>query len=235
MNSMQRILSPLFFMAALTAVAVALPLAAAEPDTEGVFDRTYRLRDLDAHYAEVLLWEQCDKSSPKLCRVRNAVFADGAHHVAVIADDATHERIAKALAKEDGVPKTHSFQIVLLLADRAANGVPEALPANCRKAIDDVKGFLPFTRYRMVDAGLIRTADFGQLSLSGPLNTPVDVGVALGQGAGKQLAVRNFTISSPAPLLKTQFGIEVGETLVVGTSRLGDDGEALVALVSAIE
>lgn len=233
MNSMTRYLVPIFLFAAFSGVA--LPTFSAEPDIEGVFDRTYRLRDLDAHYAEVLLWEQCDKDSPKLCRVRNAVFADGAHHVAVIADDATHERIAKALAREDGVPKTHSFQIVLLLADRAANSVSEELPANCRKAIDDVRGFLPFTRYRMVDAGLIRTAEFGQVALSGPHNSPVEVGLALGQSAGKQLAVRNFTINGPNPLLRTQFGVAVGETLVVGTSRLGENGEALVALVTAID
>lgn len=218
-----------------TALSFGVPLHAAEAAKAEAYDHEYMLRALSQHEAEVLIWEQCPKPADSPCRVRGAGFRDGALTVAVLADEATHAKIARVLAENDGVPATHAFQVVLLLADRQAGGLPADLPANCRKAVEDVKGFLPFTRYRMLDAGLLRTTQQGKLMLSGLAGSPVEVELRVRDHAGDQLSVDVFKVGIPGVVMQTAFGIKIGETLVVGTSKLNGGDEALVALVSALE
>ncbi len=213
-----------------------LPLAAAEDPAKQIYERENMLRNLSHTEAEVLIWEQCPKPATDVCRVRGAGLRDNRMWVVVFADDATHAKIARVLTERDGALTTRSFQVVLLVASKQGTGIPADLPANCKQAVEDISAFLPFKAYRMIDAGLVRTADFGKLLLTGPKNMPVSVELNLGPGRGKELSVRTFAVRSAdsATLLNTQFGIEVGETLAVGTSRLEGD-EAMVVLVSALE
>ncbi len=217
------------------ALSLGTQLHAAESPRDAVYDHEYMLRALSQHEAEVLIWEQCPKPADSLCRVRGTGFRDGVLTVVVFADGATHARIAGVLAEKDGVPATHAFQVVLLLADRQAGGLPADLPANCRKAVEDVRGFLPFTRYRMLDAGLLRTTEQGKMLLGGVAGSPVEVELRMRGHAGDQLSVAMFRVATTGVVIQTAFGIKIGETLVVGTSKLNGGDEALVALVSAVE
>ena len=229
--------------------------AAETPPSKQVYDREYMVRQLSSHEAEVLIWEQCPKLADSLCRVRGTGVRDGVLAVVVFADDATHARIARTLAEHDVVPATHAFQVVLLLADRQPGGIPkEELSAATQKALQDVMGFLPFTRFRVLDSGWVRTSDKGQLLLGGLAGPPISVAFELGRRSGDQMYVNGFEVLAPIvpstfdpkdprnpphwphrTLISTSFGIKLGETLVVGTSKLDGGEEALVALVSAVE
>ncbi len=236
------------------ALALPMPLSAAEGGKVDVYEREYMLRQLSSHEAEVLLWDQCPKPPTGVCRVRGTGLRDGVWVIVVYADDATHARIARALAAQDVLPATHAFQVVLLLADRQTGGIPKELPANTQKALQDVVGFLPFTRFRVLDSGWVRTAGDGQLLLGGLAGPPIQVTLELGRRGGDQMYMQGFQVAAPIVppsydpkdaknpphwpmriLINTAFGIRLGETLVVGTSRLDGGDEALVALVSAVE
>lgn len=221
-------------LAALAALATA---AQAEDFANQVYEREYRLRELSQHDAEVLIWEQCPKPAGNLCRVRGSGLRDGALVVVVFADDATHQKIAKALAEKDGVPPTRAFQVVLLAAEhKAGNAVPPDLPANCKKALQDVSGFLPFTSYRLLDVGWIRTTGDGAAQLAGTGTQPFVVLINVRNRPGDQLFVEHFTVKdTDRALLNTSFSIKKGETIVVGTSKLNGEDSALVTLVSALE
>lgn len=216
--------------------ALALP-AQAEDFANQVYEREYRLRELSQHDAEVLLWAQCPKPATNLCRVRGSGFRDGSLTVVVFADDATHQKISKALAENDGIPPTRAFQVVLLVAERkAAGGIPADLPANCKKALQDVSGFLPFTSYRLLDVGWIRTTETGTAQLAGTGTYPLEVALKVRNRLGDQLFVEGFVVKDKAlSLLSTSFSIKKGETIVVGTSKLNGEDTALVTLVSALE
>ena len=211
--------------------------AAAEDFKSQVYEREYRLRELSQHDAEVLIWEQCPKSTETLCRVRGSGVRDGAIVVVVFADDATHQKIAQALAEKDGIPPTRAFQVVLLVAERkGAGGIPADLPANCKKALQDVAGFLPFGSYRLLDVGWIRTTEAGNAQLAGLGTQPFYAQLHVRNRLGDQLFVDQFSIKDRATvLLSTSFSLKKGETIVVGTSKLDGDDSALVTLVSALE
>jgi hypothetical protein len=236
------------------ALALSTPLPAAESGKVEIYEREYMLRQLSSHEAEVLLWDQCPKPPVNVCRVRGTGLRDGMAVIVVYADDATHARIARALAEHDVLPATHAFQVVLLLADRQPGGIPKELPANTQKALQDVVGFLPFTRFRVLDSGWVRTAGDGQLLLGGLGGPPIQVALELGRRGGDQMYIHEFQVAAPIVpssydpkdpknpphwpmrmLINTAFGIKLGETLVVGTSKLDGGDEALVALVSAVE
>ena len=202
----------------------------------------YQVRFLDIHAAEVLAWHQCPPDAGDRCQVKSAtgetVILD------VLADTATHRKIAEALAREDAAPHTQTFQVVLLHADDQPGDLPK-LGAGAQKALDDLRGFLPYKGYHSLDTAWLRTADTARGRLVGRDGISYSVRLSFkGNRAslGDQLYVRSFEVQEePLPILKhaprgiieTSFGLKVGETLVVGTSKL-DGGDALVLLVTAL-
>ena len=54
--------------------------------------------------------------------------------------------------------RTYSFQISLLLADIQGGPGSEGLSKNAQKALEDLKEFLPFKSYRLLDFAWLRTS-----------------------------------------------------------------------------
>ncbi len=241
---------------ALLGVVLALPVLARPAESDGAsqpYERRYAVKQLSLHEAEVLAWQQCGAATKEVCRVRDSgIMESGIQYLVFIGDDAAQERLVRALAERDGMPRSQAFQVILLTADRAAKESLEGLPANTRKAIEDVASFLPFTRYRLVDAGWVRTANQAALTLHDADGLPLEVSLTLRGRANEQLLISPFVVDAQAVdlssvesptgkavrragrrLLGTSFGIQLGETLVVGTSRVDGSESALVAVVSA--
>lgn len=147
--------------------------------------------------------------------------------------------------------RTQLFQVILL---RGSTSGPEelvGLPKNAEKAIRDVRDFLPFKSYKLLDSGLVRIEEGmdGSVRLEGVAPQQYDVRVAW-QEKGAKLSIWHFAVmpvrlkSAPPlppgvapeadrPLITTAFSIDVGETIVVGSSKLGGD-QALVILFTAL-
>jgi hypothetical protein len=205
---------------------------------EPAYGSRYDIRYLSVHAAESLVWDLCPKKDA--CVVRGLANASGRGAVLeVTVDHETHARIAKALAERDSAPRTQVFQLVLLAAGNKPNGAP-ALSEGAQKALDDMRKFLPFTSYRMLDTALLRVTqdDVGQAQVAGFNVHPYKVAMRFRPGGadGKELFIDGFGLDEPNghDLIQTSFSMNVGETVVVGTSSVGAEQDSLVAILTAL-
>ncbi|HET9211470.1 MAG TPA: hypothetical protein VFR03_13765 [Thermoanaerobaculia bacterium] len=209
----------------------------------------YEIRSLDLHAAEVLAWDQCARKES--CRVASTEIT-GRKYLEVRAEPAVQEKIARALAREDQQARTHGFQILLLAASLKPGGGGTEVPANVQKALADLKGFLPYKGYEVLDTAW----------LSGTQDRGMEARLVDRQGAGYQVALQFHDVGSSTDrslfvdvfrlkaepfkpqgtpemrpggsLIDTSFGVKEGETIVVGTSKTTGSNEALVVLVTAV-
>lgn len=238
-----RSLRPIPVLLLLFACPFVLQAAQQEPEAQakpirGYWSR-YDIRYLDVHVAETLAWGQCPEKSA--CIVKGLRAGNGRGGVIeVTAEAEVHERIARALAERDSAPRTQAFQLVLLAAGNKPNGPPPTLSPGAQKALDDMKKFLPFTQYRMLDTALIRVTqdDVAQAKIAGLAVHPYKVAMRFRAGGadGKELFIDGFGLDEPndRDLIQTSFSMDVGETVVVGTSSVGGGQEALVAILTAL-
>jgi hypothetical protein len=236
---------------AVEPAAAAAQGAAASPPTHKYTSR-YRIFHLNVHTAEVLAWEQIQQKEGS--GVVGSVTNEGTF-IDVQADAATHERIARALAREDAAPRTQVFQILLLSASGGEPAqVPPDLPAGARKALQDLQGFLPYKSYRLLDSNWVPATSGARSRLVGAGGASYETDLRFkrtGDSKSKQLFVETFRLveepdspalvdakgqrRSPRQLIATSFDLDIGETIVVGTSRVdGADDQALVVLVTAV-
>jgi hypothetical protein len=237
-------------------------LAAAQEKPETRTSVRYTVRFMDLHDAEVLAWDQCGQPAER-CRVASLAVNDAGikGYLEVLADASVHEKIARALAEQDATPLSQSFQVLLLSAGSKAESSGLEIPANARKALDDLKGFLPFKSYQLLDAVWMRATQdrlaSGQISGSDGIDYQVRLRFRnLGSPKDRNLFVETFSLvaqpGTPKPssaaagdvphlappaaraLIETSFGLKVGETIVVGTSKLDGAGEGLVVLLTAV-
>jgi hypothetical protein len=148
------------------------------------------------------------------------------------------------------IADTQLFQVVLLRASRAGGDDTEGLPAAAMKALEDLREFLPFRHYRLLDSQLVRAAQghTGHVALE-----PYEVRLAY-ERKGETLDITSFIVwpeqatpkpPSPGdanliapkamrPLISTSFQMNRGETIVVGSSRIAGN-EALIVLLTAVK
>lgn len=158
-------------------------------------------------------------------------------------------------AESPAAARTLLFQIILLRASMNGPDELSGLPKNAHKAVADIRDFLPFKSYRILDSGLLRASESsgGSLRMEGVPPQQYDVRLTF-RTSGNRLNVSNFTLdrvrktpaSTPPPLgagvaplppekppISTSFSVDTGETIVVGSSKLGG-GDALVVLFTAL-
>jgi hypothetical protein len=143
---------------------------------------------------------------------------------------------------------TQGFSVVLLLGEPQGSIPSEGLSTPAKKALADIKEFLPYKGYRVLDTQWVAGSDFGdsQGKIHGVndqeyvftiATTPKRPSAPPGTPEAA-LARAHFQLGVPtpgpfAPVLDNSFNIRVGETVVVGTSGLQSD-KALVVLVTAV-
>src|SRR6185295_4623794 len=256
-NSCTRLLA----LAALLLLAVPLAAAPQEQPSSSTTMR-YDIRFMDLHAAEVLAWDQCSRKEQ--CRVGSLSAGGDANrrgYLEVTADASTQERIARALAKEDALPLTQSFQVLLVAASTRGGDSGLEMPPNVQKALGDLKGFLPFKSYELLDAVWMRATQDrpveGRVSGRGGAGYEVRMRFRnLGSATDRSLFLDAFSVteepSMPRPpvagakegeaftprpsrdLISTSFSLKPGETIVVGTSKVDGTSEALVVLLTAV-
>lgn len=147
------------------------------------------------------------------------------------------------------ITDTQLFYVVLLRASRGGADDTEGLPKAAMKALDDLREFLPFKHYRLLDSELVRMAQGvgGQVAMA-----PYHVKFVY-ERTGETLAISAFSVMpeqptpraadrdssriapvAVKPLISTAFQMERGETVVVGSSRIAG-GEALIVLLTAVK
>ncbi len=166
--------------------------------------------------------------------------------------------------KKSGTPAsaTHLVSLALVVAgNESAGGGVQPLSAPVAKAIGDIKDFLPYKSYEVHDTVVLRTASLNpaRFDLQGPDGRYV-ARFLYRIGEDNRLRFDQFemarlgsdvpaTAPQPTPegrqpetpwpsptrqVLSTSFSVEVGETIVVGTSRLNHTGKALVVVLTVL-
>jgi hypothetical protein len=198
---------------------------------------------------------------------------------------------------------TQGFSVVLLLGDGQSGPAPEGLSDAARKALADMKDFLPYRSYRILDNQWITAGDGSHVTTrvrgmnaqeldlqmrATPRPNGLDVTFHLGDGTGvgadssaaadklgqararaeeaeraiatarerysdnhprtksavAEAAIARVTFidaqravellkAASAPLIDTSFSMAVGETVIVGTSRVQGD-QALIVVLTAV-
>lgn len=172
-------------------------------------------------------------------------------------------------------PDTRLVQINLLAASKSGDSDLSDLPANTRKAIEDIKDFLPFKSYRILDTSLVRAlvsptnrgSRPAKTFMTGPDGTKLQVELRMtGVKNSGEIYVHQFELAptmrdrlfavttdpdveadsgTPAiapradlvdmgALISTSFTAHLGQTVVVGSSRLNGGDEALIVLFTAL-
>jgi len=144
-----------------------------------------------------------------------------------------------AAVTQNGKPLL-GYSIVLLVGDIAGTTVAEGLSAPARKALSDIKDFLPYKSYRTLDTQWLAGGPGPHNQIVGHLlgSDNQDYNFQLWQPDGGRPSTLTFRLRMPPPgfeklLLETTFDMRPGETVVVGTSRLQGD-KALVVLLTAV-
>src|SRR5512139_2632908 len=106
-----------------------------------------------------------------------------------------------------GGDTTYTFQLVLLVAGTEGAEQFENVPANARKALDDVKGFLPYTSYRLLDLAWLRSSRTAEAQISGPDGRSLSASIRFNTEPSdpSRIEIQRLVIveapRSPAPLL----------------------------------
>lgn len=224
-----------------------------EPPSSTQTSVRYEVRFLDLHAAEVLAWNQCAQKDQ--CRVATIPGDTSARrgYLEVLADRAVHEKIARALAKADAGPRTQNLQILLLSAALKPSATPGPdIPENAQKALADLKKFLPFKSYQLVDAAWLSATEGqaaqGRLNGSGGAAYQVKMRFRMtGDSDTPTLYMDHFELSQEMVaqmkdgpqfgnrnLIQTTFSLKEGETIVVGSSKADGADGALVVLLTAV-
>jgi hypothetical protein len=227
----------------------------------------FEIRFLDLHTAEQIAWDQCPEK--ERCQISASAFVNDTSvkwvgdkslkgFLEVRSNSATHERIARALAKADAAPLTQSFQLLLLAASaHKAAGEPE-VPTGAQKALSDLRGFLPYKDYKLLDSTWLRATQDRPTEgrVVGRGDQGYSVRLQFRTTGNDQMFLDRFDLSeepliqrsiqepkkgepgvaphAPRDLISTSFSLKKGETIVVGTSKIDGTDDALVVLLTAV-
>jgi hypothetical protein len=233
----------LFLCAALAAATV----AAAQPAPESS-SRGYQLQHLDSRVAATLFWELCPPEAGDRCEVLDIA----PHHFRALAPASVHREMTRLLAERDVLPGSQRLQLHLLTARREGQRLPADLTAGARRALEDLAAVLAYRSFDLLDSAVVETVDVARVNLAGPGGVVLDASLRLravtglegeklhvdlslvATGAAEQPAAERRPPFRPGPLLNTSLSLEAGETVVVGTSRLGGGVDGLVLLLTAL-
>ena len=99
------------------------------------------------------------------------------------------------------------FSVALVLGDMQGTASPESLPVGARKALADLRDFLPYKSYRLLDAQWIMCCGHAKAGIAGRLRGieeltyafTVDVLDAAGSNLSLRFSLRDDTFKKPAP------------------------------------
>ena len=154
---------------------------------------------------------------------------------------------------------SHGFSVILALGDLQGGAPARDLPPAASKALADMSQFLPYKSYELLDARWILGSPRSTAPIRGPENREYELELrtsprpdnevqiefylrdprqafpfASGRALGGRTSNPVRVVKRPGRIIDTTFNMDVGETVVVGTSRLRGGDKALIALLTAV-
>jgi hypothetical protein len=221
--------------------AVVSPAGAAEREQDPARLYDLDVEGIDREDAERLLIQKCYESDWK-CSTK---WSSG-DWLTVWAPPAAHEWFAARIAEWDVPPPTLVFRLYLLRARAGSGDLPRLAPA-AAAALEDLIEFLPPSSFELWGTSVVslQPDERAQTMLAGSEGFRAHMKFAM-NGSPRRIRVY-FSLVDRIPVtddkgarairnvevLDNAFGMEVGETVVVGTSEAGRAGESLIVLLSA--
>ena len=232
----------------LALLAPATSLAEDDPVTSSKF---YQVHYLRPGMVEVLAKQACGGRFTHTCSM--SWGSEG--FIEFTGTEEQQDTLEAELAERDMPPPTQIFQVHVLSASTEAQKMPD-LPPSAVRALTDLMQLLPFKGFNLVDSGLMRTSGEAELFLGSARRYQARLNFEGDPEAGKPLKIDfslmadrlvpglmagkaakddagNVISGGTVRLMATTFSMKVGETVVVGTSKLNGGSEALVVLLSA--
>jgi hypothetical protein len=141
-------------------------------------------------------------------------------------------------------PQLQGFSVLLLLGETQGASQAENISAPARRALADIKDFLPYKSFRVLDTAWVAGRDEGIINgmLSGLDNQTYHFYLRTFRRTPEPILDRaQFRLAKVAQptgfpgdvVLDNTFNIATGETIVVGTSRLQGE-RALIVVLTAV-
>ena len=215
---------------------------------EATVTRVYRVSHLDLRDAALLAHQLClNAYTSEHCDYS----IEGQRWFRYRTHPEMHDRITALLESNDRLPASLNMRVVLLVADNIQRPEPDLEEAEAR-ALKDLKQFLPYKGYRVLESGWVRTKTRAELRLGTDPLYLAEIDLRGDRPPGdRSVHVRGFSLTTEIPVLErtdagqdstvfrtmeilsTSFTMDIGETVVVGTSKLNGDDEALVVLLTS--
>jgi hypothetical protein len=158
--------------------------------------------------------------------------------------------ITAGIADAQQPKQVQGFSVLLLLGETQGTTQPENISAPARKALADIRDFLPYKSFRVLDTVWVAGSEVGNNSGTARglddqayhfiLQTNSKVPGAKSGTPEATLGTARFVLQAeglsgfpPTNVLDNRFNINAGETVVVGTSRIQGE-RALIVLLTAV-
>jgi len=254
----KHILRSTSFALAAAVLALVLP-GTADAQDEDVSTVIYAIRNVSLNSAWTLAESICGEAFRVAIQSRapdeiicNVSRLSSERSLAVSASAELHGRISQMLSGFDRMPETKAFHIIVLSAGTTSTTQDLDIPDGARRALADFAEFMPYSSFEVLASGLMRTSSQAQTTLPGPVEFRVGLVFRRVSDPQTPILIETFEISQMTPpvydsaggivtesrfrqVLETTFTIEPGETVVVGTSKLAGDDDAVVVLLTAIQ
>lgn len=232
-------------LAALLCTLFAAPPAhAGERPQPDLLSRDYAPRHLSLVATEALLWQACPEDEAAYCVVDDSK-QEG--HARLIAPPAVQRRAVALLAAHDVPAGAYTLRVDLLAVERGGRDRLEGLAPSARRRVEALRGELGGPSFTLLDSGLVRTANEGRTELLAD-DRLYQVLIDLRRGQrGERIEVQGIQLHAqrvggqptsglPAPVgavLAASLDVAVGDTAVVGTTRLDETRDLLLLLTAA--
>jgi hypothetical protein len=133
------------------------------------------------------------------------------------------------------------FSVALLLGEIHGVSTTDSVPEGAKKALTDLREFLPYKSYRLLDTQWIRCCAGPNVEgrLRGFEEQYYAFGISINSVAPTKMTA-HFALTDAAEfapgkkrIISNNFSMDTGETVVIGTSSLKGD-KALVVLLTAV-
>ena len=154
---------------------------------------------------------------------------------------------------------SHGFSVILALGDLQGGAPARDLPPAASKALADMSQFLPYKSYQLLDARWLLGSPRATALIRGPENREYELELRTSSKSDSEVQIDFYLrdprqafpflpgrglrtgtstravriVKRPGRIIDTTFNMDVGETVVVGTSRLQGD-KALIVLLTAV-
>jgi hypothetical protein len=173
------------------------------------------------------------------------INADRESSIIVVRDTAeTIQRIEDIIERMDIAPDNLILTFFVFTATKegeAGGGVPEDLPSNVLRGLNELRSIMAYQQFSLLDSGMLTlasSAESGDLRISGTDESDIRISFRTSYNRqSRYLRLEHLQMSllrdnDWTRLLETEVGIEDGGVAVVGTSKLDGGEEALVAIVT---